>query len=67
MAVLTTYDKQRILYYSSRGHSAAAIQKLLEEEGILISRVSVWKFLRHFKLTDCLARKEGSYLLWLAI
>ena len=57
--VLTTYAKQRILHYSSNGHASPAIQRLLEEEGVLISRISVWKFLRHFKRTGCIARKEG--------
>ena len=59
--VLSQYAKQRILvYYFDGTKSSTRLKKLLEGEGIHISRVSVWKFIRHFCETNCLARKEGS-------
>ena len=59
--VLSQYAKQRMLvYYFDGTKSSTRLKKLLEEEGILISRVSVWKFIRHFRETNCLGRKEGS-------
>ena len=59
--VLSQYAKQRILvYYFDGTKSSTRLKKLLEGEGIHISRVSVWKFIRHFRETNCLARKEGS-------
>ena len=57
---LSTYAKLRILTLQSEGNQAPTIHNLLAEEGINISRVSVWKFLRHYKRTGCIARKEGS-------
>ena len=59
--VLSQYAKQRLLvYYFDGTKSSTRLKKLLEGEGIHISRVSVWKFIRHFRETNCLARKEGS-------
>ena len=59
--VLTLYAKQRILqHYSEGSRSSTRIVKLLKEEGICISRVSVWKFLCNFNETNCISRKEGS-------
>ena len=59
--VLSQYAKQRILvYYFDGTKSSIRLKKLLEGEGIHISRVSVWKFIRHFREMNCLARKEGS-------
>ena len=59
--VLSQCAKQRILvYYFDGTKSSTRLKKLLEEEGIHISRVSVWKFIRHFREKNCLARKEGS-------
>lgn len=59
--VLTLYAKQRILqHYSEGSKTSTRIKKLLEDEGVYVSRVTVWKFLRHFEETNCLSRKEGS-------
>lgn len=59
--VLTLYAKQRILqYYFEGSRSSNRIKKRLEEEGIYVSRVTVWKFLRNYNETKCLSRKEGS-------
>ena len=58
--MLSTYVKLRILILHSEGNQAPTIHKLLRKEGINISRVTVWKFLLHYKGTGCIARKEGS-------
>ena len=44
----------------SIGNQAPTIQKLLREEDINVSRVSMWKFLRRYKTTGCVAQREGS-------
>ena len=46
--------------HHSAGHNAPSIKRLLEEEGITVSRVAIWKFLSKFKKTDTIARQEGS-------
>ena len=60
--VLSLYAKQRILIYYSRGYqSSNKIRKLLaEEDHILVTRVTIWKFLWNYAKTSSLARKEGS-------
>ena len=62
MVVLTIYAKQRILfYYLNEGSSSSTrIKKLLAVEGIFVSRVMVWKFIRQFCATGCISRKQGS-------
>ena len=58
--VLTLYAKQRILQLHWAGNAAPAIEKLLkEDEGIIISRVSIWKFLRNYSQSGSVARKQG--------
>ena len=46
--------------YCEGSRSSTQIKKLLEEEGLYTSRITVWKFLRNFKETKCLSRREGS-------
>lgn len=58
--MLSTYVKLRILTLHSAGNQAPTIHKLLRKEGVNVSRVSVWKFLRLYKRTGCVARREGS-------
>ena len=58
--MLPTYAKMRILMLYSNGYRAPKIEKLLKEEGIRISRVSIWKFISRYKKTGCVARMEGS-------
>ena len=58
--VLSLYARQRIVYYCDRGFRAPKIAKLLQNEGITISRVSVYKFLIRYRSTGSLARCEGS-------
>lgn len=58
--VLSEHGCKRILTHYSAGHKAPSIQKLLEEEGIIVSRVAIWKFLARYKKTCTIARQEGS-------
>ena len=59
--VLSLYSKQRILFHYGGGITTSnAIRKILEEEGIHVSRVAIWRFLRRYDETQCLGRKEGS-------
>ena len=58
--MLSAYAKVRILILYWNGYRAPKIEKLLKEEGIRISRVSIWKFISRFNETGSVARKEGS-------
>ena len=49
--VLSTYAKQRMLGLSEQGHKAQTIARLLREEGIKVSRVAVYKFLKKYRTT----------------
>ena len=42
------------------GHKAPSIQRLLEAEGVSVSRVAIWKFLAKYKKAGTIARQEGS-------
>lgn len=58
--MLTRYAKLRILVHFMARNGPSKIQQLLQDEEIIISRVSIWKFLSRFKRTGTIARKEGS-------
>ena len=58
--VFSSYKKQRIVYLSSKGFKAPTIAKILQEEGILVSRFGIHKFLQRFEESGCLMRKPGS-------
>ena len=58
--VLLIYAKQHILLYSFQGKHPPAIQKIISAEGINVSPVSIWKFLKFYNKTDCLSQKDGS-------
>ena len=58
--VLTEHGCLRILVHHSAGHKVLSIKRLLEKEGIIVSRIAIWKFLSRFKKTDTITRKEGS-------
>ena len=59
--VLSSYAKQRILFYRSQGYCSPTIRKLLAEtDGIFVSKVGVWKFLIRYKRFGTIARQEGS-------
>ena len=59
--VLSRYQKQRILFYHSRGVRAPSIaRRLREDERIYVSRISVHKFLQRYLETASIARRPGS-------
>ena len=60
MPALTEYARQRILQHYLDGHAAPTIRLLLRKENIFVSRVSVWKFLCHYKKSGTLLRKPGT-------
>ena len=59
--VITSYQKQRILFHCSKEMKPSTIAcLLLEEENIWVSQISVYKFLRRYRETASIARKLGS-------
>ena len=59
--VLTLYAKQRILcHYFDGKKSLTSIKKLLKRDGIIVSKKTVWKFVRNFLEMRCISLKEGS-------
>ena len=54
------YTNKRILFYKSKGHRAPTIAKLLEREGIVVSRRGVDAFLDRVQQTGTIARHPGS-------
>ena len=58
--VYSEYTKKRILFYKSKGHRAPTIAKLLEREGIVVSRRGVDAFLDRVQQTGTIARRPGS-------
>ena len=59
--VFSEYVKLRILYYHNNGLKPYTIAKmLLEDEGIRVSKVGVWKFLKVYKNTGSIMRRPGS-------
>ena len=58
--VLSLYIKQRILFYYSEGFKSSNRINVLEEEGVYVSWVTIWKFLRHYDTTMCIGQREGS-------
>lgn len=57
---LTMYARQRIVFYHTQGKKAPTITKLLQKEGIIVSRTGVHNFIEHYKRTGTLRRSEGS-------
>ena len=59
--VLSLYAKQRIIQHYFEGTKLSTrIKKYLEADRIHVSRVTVWKFIRNYRETRCIARREGS-------
>ena len=59
--VLTSYQKQRILFYRSKGLKPPTIARLLlEEENVRVSRIAVYKFICKYGETALIARRPGS-------
>ena len=58
--VLSIYEKQRILFYNSKGLQPSQIVSALKVEDIRTTRQTVARFIRRFQQTKTIARKEGS-------
>ena len=58
--VFSSYKKQRILFFYSKGYKAPTIAKLLHNEGLPCSRVGVAKFIKKFEETGTITRRVGS-------
>lgn len=58
--VYSDYTKQRILFYKARGSKPSSIIHLLTEEGLCVTRVGVWKFLKCYKRHQTIRRVPGS-------
>ena len=58
--VLTPFAKERILTLYGNGFMAPTIHRILQREGIRVSRVGIWKFLQVYKATGSILRREGS-------
>lgn len=60
--VLSLYAKQRIVYYYTQGYrTSTRIRRVLaKEDKIIVTRVTIWKFLRGYAKSGSFARKEGS-------
>lgn len=46
--VFTEYEKRRMVFLASKGFKAPTIVQLLKEEGMVMSRRGVDKFLRRY-------------------
>ena len=55
--VFSEYTKRQILHHHAQGHSAP---KLLQDEGIVVSRRGVYAFLLHVQRTGEKSRRPGS-------
>ena len=59
--VFSICTKQRILSLHWQGHKVSAIvEHLVLEDGIKVSRVGVWRFIKHYNTRGTIARQPGS-------
>lgn len=58
--VLSVYAKQCAIFLHEQGMKAPTIAKLLQQEGIKTTRVAVHYFLKRYKATGTIQRREGS-------
>ena len=59
--VFSTYTKLRIVHYQSKGYKPYTIANLMKEnDGIVISRHGVAKFLKVYQATGSIERRPGS-------
>ena len=58
--VLSTYEKQRIIFYHNNGLIPSQIQSALKVEDIYNTRQTVARFLKRFLQTGSICHKEGS-------
>ena len=58
--VLTECAKKRIVLFEAEGYRPPTIAKMLESEGMFVSRRGVAKFLLRVKATGSITRQAGS-------
>ena len=58
--VLSTYEKQRILYYHRDRLLPSQILSALKVEGIVTTRQTIARFIKQFIATASIAKKQGS-------
>ena len=58
--VFTRYVNKRIMFYYNQGFRAPTIGKVLEDEGIKVSRRGVAKFVSRVEVTGSIERQAGS-------
>ena len=58
--VLSTYEKQRILNYYLQGLLPSQILSALKVEGIVSTRQTIARFIKRYRQSGSIARKEGS-------
>ena len=57
--VFSEYTKQRILLHRFKGLRPAAIALKLKKEGINVSRVGVWKFIKWYEVQELFRGSQG--------
>ena len=58
--VISTYEKQRILYYHRDRLLPSQILSALKVEGIVTTRQTIARFIKRFIATGSMSRKQGS-------
>jgi transposase len=58
--VFSTYEKQRILNYYLQGLLPSQILSALKVEGIVSTRQTIAQFIKRYRQSGSIARKEGS-------
>ena len=58
--VLSTYEKQCILFFHESGLSPSQILSALATENIVTTRQTIARFIKRFTATGAISRKEGS-------
>ena len=58
--VFSAYEKQRILFYLQQGRTSRAIRNLLLGEGIRVSHVGIYCFLKRFENRGMISRRHRS-------
>ena len=58
--VYSSYKQQRILFFSGLGYKSTSIVRVLREEGLIVSKSAVVRFLKKYKETETICRRPGS-------
>ena len=58
--VYTSYVKLQILHHHFQGLKPYTITRMLDEEGVKVSRFGVHKFIQHYCESGSIDRKAGS-------